>query len=267
MKIKKWLLNGWNTENLLKLTSEILERDENASALQWTFPQAYYSVYALAMAFFTAAGFTERSHTSVIKKFGELALAGHYPETISFAVTGTSKSLVYHNISRPEAETALSFDPGDPESVDKHICQFLAATRRISLEEKKPDFRFKTKRGQPKKRLSEADWERVAGSIGATSLLSLLYRKRIKANYRHIDTFAFSGVDSAKIHLNCLKVGTALNFIHECMMELPRIGGHLMSEGERRVHDGTQFVSAGVPAADDRAGSGRAYTGGAIPGV
>lgn len=217
-EIKKWLLNGWNTENLLKLTSEILDRDENASALQWTFPQAYYSAYALVMAFFTAAGFTERSHTAVIKKFGELVLVGHYPQTISFAVTGTGKNLQYHNIARPEAETALSFDSRDPESINKHICQFLAATRRISLEEKRPDFKFKTKRGQPKNRLTETDWERVAGSVGATSLLSLLYRKRIKANYRDIDTFAFSGVDSAKIHLNCLKVVTALNFIHECMI-------------------------------------------------
>jgi hypothetical protein len=78
-EVRQWLFNGWNTENLLRLTSDLLKDRENASALHWSFPQAYYSAYSVAFAWFKVAGYTERTHAAVIKKFGSQAVAGHYP--------------------------------------------------------------------------------------------------------------------------------------------------------------------------------------------
>jgi hypothetical protein len=218
-EVSKWLLNGWNTENLLRLTSDILADGANAAALQWTFPQAYYSVYAVCFAFFNIAGFTERTHVGVIKKFGELVAGGDYPRTVSFYAMGRPNAVSFHNIQMPPltaTTTPLSFDASDRSSIDKHICQFLRGTRQVTLQEKRADFKFKTKTGARKKRLDAADWNRVAEAMGPTTLLSVLYRKRIKANYREIDTFTMADIDAAEVHKNALRVVTVLNFVHEC---------------------------------------------------
>jgi len=67
--INKWLINGWNTEYILNQTPTYFNDDEIVYALQWAFPQAYYSVFAITMAFFSAMNNTSESHASVIKHF------------------------------------------------------------------------------------------------------------------------------------------------------------------------------------------------------
>ena len=48
--------------------------------------------------------------------------------------------------------------------------------------------KIKTKHGKRKTSFSADDWQQVSRNLGATSLLSLLYRKRLKANYDAIET-------------------------------------------------------------------------------
>ena len=93
-EVKKWIRNGWNTELLLHMTKEIIQRDVNSAALHWSFPQAYYSVYALTLAYFEVAGFTTKSHTSVIRQFGHLVTQRQYPNSISFGLQGTRKNSI-----------------------------------------------------------------------------------------------------------------------------------------------------------------------------
>jgi hypothetical protein len=57
-EVRQSLVSGWNTENLLRLTSELLKDESNASALQWSFPVAYYSAYAVTLAWFRVAGWS-----------------------------------------------------------------------------------------------------------------------------------------------------------------------------------------------------------------
>lgn len=217
-EVRQWLFNGWNTENLLRLTSDLLKDQANASALHWSFPQAYYAAYSLTFAWFKVAGNTERTHAAVIKKFGSDVAAGEYPPAMSFYAVGTKQNMSLEGVSPASGETTLEFDVHDPASVDKQIAQFLRGTRRRSLDEQRGSMQFRNVLGRPKKRLSEADWEAVAPRVGATSLLSLLYRKRIQANYRDIDSLAFSGADAAATHADLLRVTTALNFVHECFI-------------------------------------------------
>lgn len=199
-EVRRWLFNGWNTENLIRLTSDLLKDDQNASALHWSFPQAYYSAFAITFAFFKAAGYTETSHASVIKKFGNQVLAGEYPDAMSFYATGTMEAMTVHGIDPTLGETSLSLNESDPASVDKHISQFLKGTRRQALDDRRAEMKFRTAAGKPKQRLSQSEWERVSDAVGPTSVLSLLYRKRIQANYRDIESIAFSGANAARIH-------------------------------------------------------------------
>src|SRR5690606_1551068 len=74
------------------------------------------------------------------------------------------------------------------------------------------------KSGSPAKRLNAEQWARVSGKLGYTSLMSLLYRKRIKANYRDIDTIAFAGIDALTVHSSLIHVVTATNFVHEAFV-------------------------------------------------
>lgn len=83
-EVKKWAMNGWNTERILNLTATSLSDEAIQCALQWGFPQAYYSVYALTLAYFKVAGFTEQRHTAVIKKFGILAEEKSIPRDLVF---------------------------------------------------------------------------------------------------------------------------------------------------------------------------------------
>lgn len=217
-EVRQWLFNGWNTENLLRLTSDLLKDRENASALHWSFPQAYYSAYSVTFAWFKVAGYTEGTHAAVIKKFGNQVMAGDYPPCMSFHAVGTKKGFSAVGLWPADDETSLELDVHDPASVDKQIAQFLRGTRRLSLDEHREKAKIKNLVGRPKKRLAAGDWEAVAERVGATSVLSLLYRKRIQANYRDIDSLAFSGADATATHADLLRVTTALNFVHEALI-------------------------------------------------
>lgn len=216
-EVAKWLVNGWSTERLLRTNAALLEGDGLRHSLHWAFPQAYYAVFAVTQAYFQAVGYTESAHASTIKKFGLEAQAGRYPPSLAFYADG-SRTKAFAGLCCTKLQRSLAFDAEDENTVDGQIAQFLGSTRDLDLKSKKADFRFKTKAGLKRKMLKAAEWEQVSQGLGLTSLLSLLYRKRIKANYRDIDTFLHPELrpDTLYEHLLCI-VG-ALNATHEAMI-------------------------------------------------
>ena len=56
-EVKKWLINGWNTENILIASEHFFDAPENSYAIQWVFPQAYYSCFCITLSFFKTAGY------------------------------------------------------------------------------------------------------------------------------------------------------------------------------------------------------------------
>lgn len=216
-EVRKWIINGWNTECLLRINLRALTGDALRNSLQWAFPQAYYSVFTIATAFFKVAGYTESSHTSVIRKFGAEAKLGKYPRTISFLADG-GKTRIYQNIARVNLTSSLEFDRDDSSIVDTQICQFLNATRKRDLVEKKIQMPFRTKQGTVKERLTPLEWDRVSSTLGPTSILSLLYRKRIKSNYRDIDTFLSEDLMAGALYDDLIQVVSCLNLVHEAFV-------------------------------------------------
>ncbi len=215
-ELRNHFVNGWNTERILGMTASSLTDDALPSGLQWAFPMAYYASYSVAIAYYKAAGFTESSHAAVIRKFGSLAAQKKYPACIAFYADGPRPCIFAG--AEFDANFSTLARPADVGDANKIIASFLSGTRKIDLAEKKKDMKFFTKTGKRKLAFKMDDWIKVSDKLGKTSLLSLLYRKRIKANYRDIDTFLSPEIDGAGIFRSLRQVVSTLNLVHEAFV-------------------------------------------------
>ena len=120
----KWICNGWNTEHILRLTPTLFSDDELIYALQWAFPQSYYSVYTIFLGFLNTQGYQQTSHRSVLRLFGELISQSKFPKTVSFYAKNVNP-IEFVNITKYPTESSLYFDPSSDESIETQICQFL----------------------------------------------------------------------------------------------------------------------------------------------
>ena len=75
--------------------------------------------------------------------------------------------------------------------------------------------KLKNKPGQKRKNLNSAKWQRVSEATGHTTIMDLLYRKRIKANYQDIETFSSTQFKGLEVLTNISLVVGRLNLINE----------------------------------------------------
>jgi uncharacterized protein (UPF0332 family) len=219
-KIKEWLFNGWNTEHILRTTNELLKNQDNSFVIQWSFPQAYYSVYLLTLSYIYLYQSKPKGHKGVMKKFNEFIKFNKYPKMISFYCEGTKNNPVFMNITKHESSSSVSFDPTSIESCQTQICQFLKSTREYDLNIKKGNMdgskQQQTDSSDEKEvRLNEKVWINLSNKIGVTSIYDLLYRKRIKSNYKDINTFTSNNMNAKQLNENLIGIVNTLNFIHE----------------------------------------------------
>lgn len=218
-EIAQWLRNGWSTERLLRSNLEVFPGAEKAFALHWAFPQAYYSTYAVATAYLRARGTRENSHSSVIRRIGEDMVAGHYPPVVSFLAMGEPYDIRYANIDKHPGSCTLTYRRGDATTAENQIAQFLCATRQLDLKAQKANAKIRTKRGTLKKNFTRSDWQTLSKKVGPTSVFSLLYRYRIRANYGDIDTLLSQNLQCDIVFESLLHVTQSLNFVHEALMK------------------------------------------------
>lgn len=224
-EIRKWLFNGWNTEHILAMSDSLID-GVGGAILQWAFPQSYYSCFASLNAFNAARGTPEIRHHSLIKRFANDAKSGFYPAGISFGVDSTIESPQYFGISNPSARMhSLSFDHESEASVAQQIVQFLRSTRKTELRNRKEQYTkmrkgspIQLKSGRPRVKYRKQDWDLVAKRVGPTALLNLLYRKRIKSNYRDIDTYTAEAMDPAPVQTSLRHIVFVFSAVHEIML-------------------------------------------------
>lgn len=214
-EVEKWLKNSWNTENVLIQNRSIIQNTGQSFAMQWAFPQAYYSTFGSLLAHFKALGYTQESHTAVMKNFAVLVEQNKFPESVCFYCTGGKNNIGYINIVKPSDIASMDFDTDNIKTIDNHICQFLKSTREIKLDDKAIDMKLKNKPGQKRKNLNSAKWQRVSEATGHTTIMDLLYRKRIKANYQDIETFSSTQFKGLEVLTNLSSVVGRLNLINE----------------------------------------------------
>ena len=239
----KWICNGWNTEHILRLTPTLFSDDELIYALQWAFPQSYYSVYTIFLGFLNTQGYQQTSHRSVLRLFGELISQSKFPKTVSFYAKNVNP-IEFVNITKYPTESSLYFDPSSDESIETQICQFLKATREMELKDRRIDMKkeFRTKKGKLKRHLTKENWEKVSGNLGYTTVLNLLYRKRIKANYRDIEPFLSNNINAQEVYDNIIKITSLLNFIFEIYSARAIGFKNLNNVAEQLIKKGYSFL-------------------------
>ena len=215
--LKQYLCNGWTTEALLAQNLNSFSGDALKNSLVWAFPQAYYSVFAITLAYFQVSGFTEgQTHASLIRKFGDEADLAHYPHNVSFLASGgIEHKRTFKNCKKAALPSNLHFDASDADVVDTHIASLLGTTRQSDLRDRLIDRKLKTLLGMPKKKFTEAEYANVGQKLGHTSVLSFLYRKRIKSNYQDIDSILSSELKADEIFPRLMRVIDCLHAIHE----------------------------------------------------
>jgi hypothetical protein len=236
VEVERWIRNAWNTERVLRSQLE-LDEDGKRFALQWAFPQAYYATFCQVLAFFHAHGATERSHAAVLKKFGELVREGRFPPELSCHADGGMNAIQLINVA---VSKGLIRTLQDLFASEDALAGFLRATRKKQLNAKKPDFKLKSSSGKAKTSFSKDDWDCVSRGIGPTTVLSLLYRKRLKANYDSIDTFLDPSIDADGIMRSLVAVVDSIALILEAAQHR-LLGGHDYSSFTNRAKH-YQFV-------------------------
>jgi hypothetical protein len=221
-RCKKMFWNSWSTENAFHLG--ISDPEFYKFALHWHFPQAYYSIYLSMTAFHETQGIANDNHEKSIKLFGNSVKVGHYPKAISYYANGGYNDFSFHGLSTSRSKDFNSLSKiNNLEDAEKQIASFLKSTREQNAENKRKrgakDFSknkdFHNKNGELVKRFTKKHWDIIYSKIPETTLLNLIYRLRIKANYHDIETFINADLDFKAFHEKIGKVISYLNFVHE----------------------------------------------------
>lgn len=223
-KCRKLLWNSWSTEYAFNLASTLNNDEYYKYSLHWNFPQAYYSVYLSMTAFHETQGTANDNHEKSIKLFGNSVKDGHYPNAISFFSRGLLNEFEFMNLSEfdalPDGFSSLS-KINSLKDAHYQIASFLKSTRTKNAENKRKraaqsnDRRFLTKSGVFRKSFNKEHWDVIYTSIPETTILNMMYRLRIKANYQDIETFMNADIDF-KIFNKCFaEIVNYMNYIHE----------------------------------------------------
>lgn len=224
---KKLLWNAWSTEHALRLALQLDNSEYYRFSLHWSFPQAYYSVYLAMTAFHHSQGSDSENHETSIKQFGNSVGDGHYPSTISCYCKGSHAQFSFHGLPLfdkfPDSFSGLPLIVS-LEMAQVQIAKFLASTRKRNAESKrerlKPnkDSKFLTKEGVLRKTFRAEHWNLIYQTIPETSLMNILYRLRIKANYLDIETFLNADVDFKQFCESLVCIVDYVNFVHEAYL-------------------------------------------------
>ena len=223
-QVRKLLWNSWSTEYAFSLSSLVDNNDYYKFAMHWTFPQAYYSIYLCMTAFHETQGIANEQHEKSIKVFGNSVKDNHYPKAISFYCKGLHEQFEYKGLEEfsafPKDYSVLS-RINSLDEAQIQIASFLKTTRKKNAETKREklkankDSKFVNKKGEFRKSFTKLHWNLIYQTIPETTLLNIMYRLRIKANYHDVETFINADIDFKTFHesLNCIV--DYLNFVHE----------------------------------------------------
>lgn len=208
-KVETLLFNGWNTEHCIKTTQQNISGRELSNLLQWLFPQAYYAVSRIFCAYLTIDGQPPTDHTSLINTYSEFLISRNIPG-LNYFVEGGGKDITLSKLSQNKPASNLKF-LGTKDDLDGHIASFLISTHNDKFNEKAKKVRNRV----GKNRLNKQTLEKIALNTGKTTIINLLYRKRIKSNYRDIDTYLHPELDAGLIFGYIITIVGGLNTLIE----------------------------------------------------
>ncbi|WP_232065080.1 hypothetical protein [Rhodocytophaga rosea] len=221
-QIKKHLINCWSTEYALRSTAKLGDEQYLRNALHWTFPQAYYSIFAGVQAFLQTLGVTGSNEELIRREIGRLVVKGYYPQPVAFYAAGHYGDFKVHRLPLAAYKPSLNL-AGKELEAQAQIGQFLRTTRRLRAQsirqqiQNNPTTALRSKRtGEILQKFNDSHWHQLTWRVGYTTFFDLLGRLRISANHREIERFVEAEIDFKLFHQSLLEIVNYLNGIHEC---------------------------------------------------
>ncbi len=220
--IKKLLLNSWSTEYALRATAELGDEEYMRNALHWTFPQAYYAVFAGLQAFLYTRGVKTNNEAWVLREAGRLVVKNAYPRAMGFYASGHYDDFNVHRLPLAHYKPGLQI-AGKELEAQSQIGQFLRTTRRQRAKAVRQQVQANTatairssKTGEVLQKFGPQHWQQLTWRIGYTTLFDLMARLRISSSHREIERFVQAEIDFKLFHESLLQLVSYLNGIHEC---------------------------------------------------
>lgn len=188
--IYKLLLNSLSAEYALNLTPVVNDDKYWQSSLDWTFPQAYYSVLFSARAFMSIQGFDTANENTIRKNIGGYVGRNYYPFTMSFYAYGTPGNLHAHKLSKQVPEIGL----------------FLKETRANQLRAAI----------DPQREAADSAYVKTLSKMmGNTTYFDLLSRLRISTANREVAQLCLTISDVKAFHACLGRIVNQINLVHE----------------------------------------------------
>lgn len=183
------LFDKYHFQICIKLIANQIEKDDQTNLVQWLFPQAYYSVATVYHAYLRVVDQISNDHTGLINNYSrflvdrKILCLGYYAEGPNGEIRAPRLSQLKPNSNYQYLNT--------PQDIDGHIGSFLTSTNEGRLKERAEEIREKEKIS----RLSPRRHIEIGKVGGYTTIIHLLYRKRIKSNYKDIDIYLYPALD------------------------------------------------------------------------
>ncbi|MDX5422817.1 MAG: hypothetical protein LPK14_11230 [Hymenobacteraceae bacterium] len=220
--VKRLLLNSWNTEYALRSTAELGDEAYMRNALHWTFPQAYYAVFASLQAFLHTRGVKTNSEAWILREAGRLVVKNAYPQAMSFYASGHYDDFNVRRLPLAHYKPGLQI-AGKELEAQAQIGQFLRTTRRQKAKAVRQEVQANpatairsSKTGDVLQKFGPQHWQQLTWRIGYTTLFDLMARLRISSTHREIERFVQADIDFKLFHESLLQIVSYLNGIHEC---------------------------------------------------
>lgn len=219
--ITKLLHSCWSTEYALRATAELGNEDYLRNALHWTFPQAYYTIFAGLQAFLYTLDVKSNNAAVIQREAGRLVVKNAYPRAIGFYAAGPYYDFSVHRLPLAGHKPGLHIPERGMEA-QAQIGQFLRTTRKLQAVTTRQQVQVNpatairsTKNGRVLDKWNTQHWDQVTWRLGYTSIFDLLSRLRISASNKEIDRFVEADIDFKLFHDSLLNIVSYLNAIHE----------------------------------------------------
>ena len=116
--VGKLLMTSWSTEYALRATAELGSDDYLRHALHWTFPQAYYTIFAGLQAFLYTLNIKTNNAEVARREVGRLVVRNAYPRAIGYYAAGAYQDFSIHRLPLAGYKTSLHIPEKEIEAAN-----------------------------------------------------------------------------------------------------------------------------------------------------
>ncbi|MCC9138061.1 hypothetical protein ACFSKU_03385 [Pontibacter silvestris] len=219
--VKRLLLNCWSTEYALRATAELGDEAYMRNALHWTFPQAFYTVFASLQAFLYTRGVNSNNEALILREAGRLVVKNAYPQAVGFYAAGHYDDFNIRRLPLAHYKPSLQI-AGKELEAQAQIGQFLRTTRRQKAKvirqqvQANPVTAIRSSRNnEVLQKFGPQHWQQITWRLGYTTIFDLMARLRISSSHREIERFVQAEIDFKLFHESLLEIVSYLNNTHE----------------------------------------------------